>query len=78
MSSSRAKALLTRTAIELVAGKELLREKKKKLKQAKDPLVAANAKLEFQTIADAVDNIKEHRELLKQKLASPTQKVEEA
>jgi hypothetical protein len=55
----------------------LLREKKKKLKKTKDPLVAASAKRELETIADAVDNIKEHRNLLKQQ-AAPTPQDEEA
>jgi hypothetical protein len=69
MGTKRAKALLRRTAIEMVAGKELIREKKKKLKKAKDPLVVEITKFELDTVKKAVDGIREHRELLKQELA---------
>jgi hypothetical protein len=69
MDKKKAKELLTRTAVELVAGKELLREKKKKIKKAKDPLAVANTKHEIATVALAIESIKDHRELLKQAIA---------
>jgi hypothetical protein len=70
MDRKKEKALLARTALELVVGQELLREKKKQIKKAKAPLAAANAKHEAHTIATAVEGIKMPRRLLKQKLAS--------
>jgi hypothetical protein len=69
MDKKKAKELLTRTAVELVTGKELLREKKKKMKKAKDPLAVANTKREIETVALALESIKDHRELLKQEIA---------
>ena len=69
MDKKKAKELLTRTAVELIAGKELIREKKKKVKKAKDPLAVANTKREIKTVALAIEGIKEHRKLLKQELA---------
>ena len=69
MDKKKPKELLTRTAVELVAGKELLREKKKKMKKAKDPLAVANTKREIETVVLAIESIKDHRELLKQEIA---------
>jgi hypothetical protein len=69
MDKKKAKELLTRTAVELVAAKELLREKKKKIKKEKDSLVIANTKREIDTVALAVQSIQDHRELLKQQIA---------
>jgi Cu2+-containing amine oxidase len=71
MGTNRPKTLLQRTAIQIVAGKELLHETKKRLKKAKDPLAAANIKRELEIVANAVDSIKDHRKLLKQELSSP-------
>jgi len=68
MGTKRAKALLKRTAIELMTGKELIRKRKKKLKKAKDPLIVRNTKLELETVQKAVDGIQDHRKLLKTNL----------
>jgi len=70
MGMKRAKALLKRTAIELMTGKELIRKRKKKLKKAKDPLIVRNTKLELEAIQKAVDGIQDHRKLLKDELAT--------
>ena len=72
MGVTRAKALLKRTAVELMAGKELTQEKKKKLKKIKDPVAAANIKRELESAAIAVASIKKHRELLKEQLGDST------
>jgi hypothetical protein len=75
MDKKKAKELLTRTAVELVAGKELIREKKKKIKKGNDPVAVANLKREIETVALAVEGIKDHRELLKQEIAGGSDPV---
>ena len=69
---TKIKKLLTKTTVELVEGRELLREKKKKLRSAVgDKVQAQNAKIAVKLIEQAVKSIAEHRELLKEQLAIP-------
>jgi hypothetical protein len=69
MEPKRLTELLTRTAVQLVSGKELIREKKKMMKKAKDPLVVSNTKHQIETVSKAVEGLKQHRHLLKKELA---------
>jgi hypothetical protein len=77
MDRKKTKELLAQTAVEMVAAEELLREKKKELKNADDELAAANLKHEIQTVSVALKGIKQHRRLLKQELVAETSSTEE-
>ena len=69
---TKIKKLLTKTTVELVEGRELLRERKKRLRSAVgDKVQAQNAKIAVKLIEQAVKSIAEHRELLKEQLAIP-------
>jgi hypothetical protein len=70
MGANRARVLLKRTAVELLAARELVQEKKKKLRKAENALVAANTSRELEIVVLALRSIKEHRELLKRQLAA--------
>jgi hypothetical protein len=70
MGANRARVLLKRTAVELLAARELVQEKKKKLRKAENALAAANTSRELEIVVLALRSIKEHRELLKMQLAA--------
>jgi hypothetical protein len=57
--------LLPRVTLELVEGRDILKQEKKKIKKAKDPVRKKNLKREVKIIEKAVDSLKEHRKILK-------------
>jgi hypothetical protein len=57
--------LLPRVTLELVEGKDILKQEKKKMKKAKDRVRKKNLKREIKIIEKAVDSLEEHRKLLK-------------
>jgi len=54
---------------ELIAGKQLLRSKKARVKRARSKLERKNAKRAKETVRDAVKSLEEHRDLLEDRAA---------
>ena len=67
----KAKKLLKTISLELVEGKDVLRAEKKKLKRTKTPLKKENKKRAIKVLKKAVENLEDHRELLKTDLCPP-------
>jgi len=70
MKIAKTKKILAHVTEELIEGKKIVKKEKKRLKMARGKLAKNNEKRALKVVKDAVDNLEDHRELLKDQLSS--------